>query len=243
MVPLLVNFREGHVRQGGKVDNYGRARCDDVQFTIGPTYEARLEPNVEVTDLWLLSWNKLMTNAERLKRHFTSDGDCPCCVGSLEDIDHIFWKCTIILPIWVLLIKEDKLEEFMSMEIKNWIRVNLTNNNAVILERSKRLQMLTHRALEQDYEANRRQRRERVGAIRNNIVEWLVGFKKFLGVCSSLEAELWGIYVGFLRAWNTGVRRVVVENDNLNVINMMNDHKRKRSSTIVDHILCLLERE
>ncbi|KAE8690269.1 hypothetical protein F3Y22_tig00110904pilonHSYRG00245 [Hibiscus syriacus] len=42
------------------------------------------------------------------------------------------------------------------------------------------------------------------GVILNNAIEWLVGFEKFIGLCSILKAELWGVYVGLYCAWNTG---------------------------------------
>ncbi|KAE8667036.1 hypothetical protein F3Y22_tig00112470pilonHSYRG00038 [Hibiscus syriacus] len=72
--------------------------------------------------LWTLSWEKLMTNPDRLKRH-------SCCADSLEDINHVFRKCNIIYFIWVLLIKQEKLEEFMSMDIKSWIHVNMVHTS------------------------------------------------------------------------------------------------------------------
>ncbi|KAE8664938.1 hypothetical protein F3Y22_tig00112738pilonHSYRG01145 [Hibiscus syriacus] len=68
-----------------------------------------------------------MTNAERAKHQFTDDDRCPLCADSVEDIDHVMRKCSAIFPIWILLIKEDKLDEFMSMEMKTWIRINLDN--------------------------------------------------------------------------------------------------------------------
>ncbi|KAL4295689.1 hypothetical protein GQ457_12G025480 [Hibiscus cannabinus] len=38
------------------------------------------------------------------------------------------------------------------------------------------------------------------GAIRSDLGQWLMGFSRHLGLCSSLEAELWGIFEGLLCA-------------------------------------------
>ncbi|KAE8684745.1 hypothetical protein F3Y22_tig00111105pilonHSYRG00339 [Hibiscus syriacus] len=216
--------------------------------------------------LWLLSWGEIMTNVERLKRHFTNNGNCPCCNNDLEDVDHLFRKCSMIMPIWVTLIKDEKLEEFLSMEIKKWIHVNPKKH-----ETSKTIPY----AIEQEHEATRRCHRREVGSavwkappiglikvnsdgstkvncglascggvVRNSEGEWLVGFKKFLGMCSILEAEFWGIYVGLLCAWNIGLRKVIVKNDNVNVSNTLQGIKQTSISLmIVDHIKCLLDRE
>ncbi|XP_039005566.1 uncharacterized protein LOC120132964 [Hibiscus syriacus] len=82
------------------------------------------------------------------------------------------------------------------------------------------------------------------GAVRNHEETWLMRFKKFLGTCSILEAELCGVYVDLHWARDTNLRRVIIENDNLNVINMQQNHKRKSNLlTIVDHIYCLLDRD
>ncbi|KAE8707058.1 hypothetical protein F3Y22_tig00110387pilonHSYRG00750 [Hibiscus syriacus] len=56
------------------------------------------------------------------------------------------------------------------------------------------------------------------GLIRDNIGRWRAGFAKFIGICSTLEAELWGIYIGMVLAWDLGIRRVIVESDNKEAI-------------------------
>ncbi|KAL4367315.1 hypothetical protein GQ457_05G009200 [Hibiscus cannabinus] len=42
---------------------------------------------------------------------------------------------------------------------------------------------------------------------------WCFGFSRALGVCSTLEAELWGVYEGLTTAWSLGFPRVIVEMD------------------------------
>ncbi|KAL4386057.1 hypothetical protein GQ457_09G008840 [Hibiscus cannabinus] len=39
-----------------------------------------------------------------------------------------------------------------------------------------------------------------------------------------LEAEPWGLYEGLLAAWSIGVRSLLIESDNLEVVNLLNNH-------------------
>ncbi|KAK8600934.1 hypothetical protein V6N12_050779 [Hibiscus sabdariffa] len=43
--------------------------------------------------LWLLCKNKIMTNAERARRHSIGDDRCPLCLSSLEYVNHLFQRC------------------------------------------------------------------------------------------------------------------------------------------------------
>ncbi|KAK8541714.1 hypothetical protein V6N12_014341 [Hibiscus sabdariffa] len=40
---------------------------------------------------------------------------------------------------------------------------------------------------------------------------WVIGFSKRLGICTVLEAELWGVFEGLLSAWSVGVPRLILE--------------------------------
>ncbi|KAK5832536.1 uncharacterized protein LOC108450866 [Gossypium arboreum] len=46
---------------------------------------------------------------------------------------------------------------------------------------------------------------------------WIVGFNRFLGVCSPFEAEVWGILDGILILLSKGFRRIIILTDNLEV--------------------------
>ncbi|KAK9007812.1 hypothetical protein V6N11_074729 [Hibiscus sabdariffa] len=48
----------------------------------------------------------------------------------------------------------------------------------------------------------------------------LVGFAKFIGVCSIVKAELWGIYNGLLRVWAHQIQRII-ESDSLETLHMV----------------------
>lgn len=49
---------------------------------------------------------------------------------------------------------------------------------------------------------------------------------QFIGVCSALEAELWGALEGLRLAWETGLARVILV-DNLAVVQMVNGEDRE----------------
>ncbi|KAE8693055.1 hypothetical protein F3Y22_tig00110819pilonHSYRG00250 [Hibiscus syriacus] len=82
------------------------------------------------------------------------------------------------------------------------------------------------------------------GVLRSSNGDWLVGFSKVIGICSIVEAELWGIYEGLSHAWNRGERQVMVEADSVEVIQML-QRKTKRGSflSLLDRVLELLNRE
>ncbi|KAA3472377.1 putative LRR receptor-like serine/threonine-protein kinase [Gossypium australe] len=46
---------------------------------------------------------------------------------------------------------------------------------------------------------------------------WIVGFNRFLGVCSPFEAKIWGILDGILILLNKGYGRIIIMTDNLKV--------------------------
>ncbi|KAL4352380.1 hypothetical protein GQ457_06G019070 [Hibiscus cannabinus] len=59
------------------------------------------------------------------------------------------------------------------------------------------------------------------GAIRDSWGGWKLGFYKFIGICSIVEAKLWGVYVHLLCAWDLGLRQVIVEDDSADVIRLI----------------------
>ncbi|KAK5795421.1 hypothetical protein PVK06_036687 [Gossypium arboreum] len=56
------------------------------------------------------------------------------------------------------------------------------------------------------------------GVVRDRDVNWILGFTHYLGRCSPLEAELWGILDGILILLNKGYKRVRIQTDNLEVV-------------------------
>ncbi|KAA3465251.1 LINE-type retrotransposon LIb DNA [Gossypium australe] len=61
------------------------------------------------------------------------------------------------------------------------------------------------------------------GVIRDKDGNWIIRFGRFLGVCTSFEAEVWSIHDGILLLLNKGYRRALIQTDNLEVVQALND--------------------
>ncbi|KAK8652491.1 hypothetical protein V6N13_126523 [Hibiscus sabdariffa] len=59
------------------------------------------------------------------------------------------------------------------------------------------------------------------GVIRNDSDEWEVGFAKWIGICSVSKAELQGMFEGLKVIWGLDARRVIVELDSMNDIQLL----------------------
>ncbi|KAK8649108.1 hypothetical protein V6N13_129844 [Hibiscus sabdariffa] len=70
---------------------------------------------------------RLLTNAERVRRHLLSSARCEACGAAVESAQHIFRECPIVVAVWKGLIKHDKWVEFMSLGSLEWIRRNLSS--------------------------------------------------------------------------------------------------------------------
>ncbi|KAK9019067.1 hypothetical protein V6N11_034106 [Hibiscus sabdariffa] len=53
------------------------------------------------------------------------------------------------------------------------------------------------------------------GVARNSAEDWCFGFAKFIGVCSVLDVEVWGAYLGLSLAWEKGFQLVILELDSV----------------------------
>lgn len=63
------------------------------------------------------------------------------------------------------------------------------------------------------------------GVFRNANAEFIGAFAGKNGICTPLEAELWGIHTGMQKAWEKGYRRVEVENDCVRAVNLVNGNE------------------
>ena len=59
------------------------------------------------------------------------------------------------------------------------------------------------------------------GVMRDENGEWQGGFAVNIGICSATLAELWGVYYGFVIAWENGIRRLEVEVDSATVVGFL----------------------
>ncbi|KAK8643822.1 hypothetical protein V6N13_013099 [Hibiscus sabdariffa] len=77
--------------------------------------------------LWMVCCDKIMTNSERVRRHFSNDARCGLCGADIEDVDHVLRRCPQAYLTWKELIRDEKIDEFLKLDIKAWVKCNLTN--------------------------------------------------------------------------------------------------------------------
>ncbi|KAL4369004.1 hypothetical protein GQ457_05G009540 [Hibiscus cannabinus] len=78
-----------------------------------------------------------MTNAKRISRHFTNDSRCPLCNAQVEDVDHVLRFCPTAHSVWSGVIKGDRIHEFMQLDFKTWIVLNLSSHSGYRTWRTK----------------------------------------------------------------------------------------------------------
>ncbi|KAK8577708.1 hypothetical protein V6N13_027975 [Hibiscus sabdariffa] len=61
------------------------------------------------------------------------------------------------------------------------------------------------------------------GVLRNEKDDWIMSFSCFIGVCSTFEAELWGILEGLNHAWHLDYRKFEVELDSLFTVRILHE--------------------
>ena len=51
------------------------------------------------------------------------------------------------------------------------------------------------------------------------------GFVNQLGICSPMEAELWGALEGLKLAWGMGMKQIILESDSAKIVGLLNGSK------------------
>ena len=75
--------------------------------------------------LWLATHRRLLTNAERYKRHLTQDSHCEFYSEVEEDILHVLRHCPVAYYVWVCLVPRDMVNIFFSLDFDDWLFFNL----------------------------------------------------------------------------------------------------------------------
>ena len=79
--------------------------------------------------IWLIFHDALPTNAMRVTRHLAHDASCPWCACPVEDVNHCLRECAITVDIWKW-IGLWQPNNFFSLELKRWIKVNSKGPNS-----------------------------------------------------------------------------------------------------------------
>ncbi|MBA0576986.1 hypothetical protein Golob_024634 [Gossypium lobatum] len=82
------------------------------------------------------------------------------------------------------------------------------------------------------------------GVARDRDGNWIVGFNRFLGMCSPFEAKVWAILDGILILLNKGYKRITIMTDNLEVAQILTDMDLEDSGiTVLRRTLRILHSE
>lgn len=73
---------------------------------------------------WLLAKGKLLTNAEREKRHLTNDALCAYCGAEAETLRHLFWDCQAARNVWRLTLSPVGFQFAHHVTIWDWLKQN-----------------------------------------------------------------------------------------------------------------------
>ncbi|KAE8684046.1 hypothetical protein F3Y22_tig00111157pilonHSYRG00040 [Hibiscus syriacus] len=69
-----------------------------------------------------------------------------------------------------------------------------------------------------------------------------IGYHREYGCCSVLNAELWGLLDGLRLAWDYGIRRILIEMDNVEAIKLITNPSPSNNSTILMPSLAMVSR-
>ncbi|XP_039014329.1 uncharacterized protein LOC120144291 [Hibiscus syriacus] len=173
---------------------------------------------------WLICYKGLLTDEKRVRRHISVNTACALCMAILESISHILRECTTFYSTWKTLIKPCRLTEFLTMNVLEWIRINLLDPNYFpnngndwdIMFGSIFWCLLTRRnkfIFESDYvELESVMQRRRRMCDENSRAH---------AVSAWYKAEYWGVYEGLRIVWEMGMKSVEVESDNREVIELL----------------------
>lgn len=75
--------------------------------------------------LWLTHKERLLTNAERLRRGMSSSSACSICNAGDENLDHILRHCNTAKRCWEQILPPNKRMQFYSQPFQDWLLWNL----------------------------------------------------------------------------------------------------------------------
>ncbi|KAL4386440.1 hypothetical protein GQ457_09G009190 [Hibiscus cannabinus] len=284
-----IEFSERLPRSGFKGDFPGWARSHDRNFLVRTAYEALRDNSVQSANalwkviagfqglqrikifIWLLAKDKLLCNAERVRRHLSSCARCEACGAAFQAFNH---------PINLRDMEKNHIQSpheipcrITGFQARNHLEWEVWFGAEMNASRDSRRQAREQRSggeggmdgLLPSSRATARwvlpprdwfkvnvdgARDHRTGLaacgglIRDHEGRWVRDFARSVGVCSPIESELWAVHEGLVQAWALGLRRVVVEVDSLSVLRLMlHRNDTEVPMTIVHHIFELLSRD
>ncbi|CAN1178262.1 Putative ribonuclease H protein At1g65750 [Linum perenne] len=113
----VYSVKSGYILAKGLVGDPERDRWNKVWKWEGPQRVRHF--------LWIVSSNKLLTNAERHRRHMTACGDCGVCAGTPETSIHILRDCATSQGVWNRFREISNQPNFFTTSMEDWWNSNL----------------------------------------------------------------------------------------------------------------------
>ncbi|CAN1173743.1 Putative ribonuclease H protein At1g65750 [Linum perenne] len=79
--------------------------------------------------LWLVAHDRILTNAERRRRHLTDVAACQRCRAGIEDTLHVVRDCKLAREVWPLFIPPDLASHFFSDSLQVWLKTGLLHKD------------------------------------------------------------------------------------------------------------------
>ncbi|KAE8715589.1 hypothetical protein F3Y22_tig00110163pilonHSYRG00265 [Hibiscus syriacus] len=76
--------------------------------------------------LWISLHGRLLTNAERMRRHIAVSAWCPLSLSEDEDISHALRRCSFALGVWRTVLGRDDLPTFLTLPMEDWLLKGLS---------------------------------------------------------------------------------------------------------------------
>ena len=147
------------------------------------------------------------------------------------------WECIFGVAVWRLwywrnhFIVEGKLADSSTVYVDIMAKANEIHrlNNSYISQQPRRKEIYIGWLpppwpwckLNTDGFCRKDKRAGASGIIRDSVGHWITGFCMNIGESSVLMAELWGLYQGLRLTWEAGIKRLLVEVDNLCVTQLV----------------------
>ncbi|MFQ6623165.1 hypothetical protein Gotur_001529 [Gossypium turneri] len=152
--------------------------------------------------LWLVLKQRLLTQAERLRRGVINDARCSVCGHGYEDVLHTIRDCDAAKKLGSTIqfysqggrsSSHASKEDFVGTD--KWIRTK--TNRAIKINTGSALTG---------------------GVLRDQNGDWVLGFNRRIGICSIFEVELWGILDSVTLGQGRCHDRILIQSDNMKVI-------------------------
>ncbi|CAN1842174.1 Putative ribonuclease H protein At1g65750 [Linum perenne] len=195
--------------------------------------------------LWLVAHDRVLTNAERCRRHMVAVGDCQRCRGCTEDTLHVVRDCQVAREVW------------LRLRVLHWIagvRETMRADSQVISKGASR-RIETHIGwkagpsdcitINTDGSVLQPHSQAAAGGIlRTHLGHPVSIFAANLGRCSIMRAELRAAEFGLRIAWDKGYKKVHLQLDSLAAVTAIQENQEEdsRHSWTLDSITELRSR-